>query len=276
MINKIKIQQEHFVSKNECLALKITVCHGYNPLSYRLSTMESKIKIRKKFVPAGMNILYEDKDIVVIEKHSGLLSVDTTHENEKTALGLLTNYVRKGNAKAKLTLYAVHRLDRETSGLLIFAKSKEVREKFVEQWKDVEKIYLALASGIFKEKTGSFESYLAEDENFKVKSVKEPSEGKHAITQYKVIKESSRCSLLEVNLLTGRKNQIRVHLAEHGHPIIGDSKYGKKSKGRMGLHAWKITFLHPFSRKEMKFETEIPTIFKTFIESNQTKLTVNE
>lgn len=230
--------------------------------------METKIKIRKKFVPPGMDILYEDRDIVVIDKSPGLLTVDATYEKEKTALQLLTNYVRKGNSAAKLTLYAVHRLDRETSGVLIFAKSKEIREKFVEQWKEVKKIYLALAHGSLKTKEGTFESYLAEGENFTVKSVKNPEEGKHAITKYKVIKESSKYSLLEIDLLTGRKNQIRVHFSENGHPLAGDTKYGrKKGKGRLGLHAWNIKFKHPFNKQDMYFETKIPTFFQTFMDS---------
>lgn len=227
--------------------------------------IKSKIKIRTKYVPAGIQILYEDRDIIVIDKSSGLLSVKAKYESEKTAHHFLTNYVRKGNPRAKTELFVVHRLDRETSGVLIFAKSQEILEKFVKQWKNVEKKYLALVYGNLTEKCGIIESYLAEDDDYKVHSVKNPQEGKLARTKYKVIKESKDYSLLEIDLLTGKKNQIRVHLSEKGHPVVGDIKYGKSTKGRLALHAWSIRFKHPFNNEEMKFETKIPECFLTYL-----------
>ncbi|RKY37538.1 MAG: RNA pseudouridine synthase [Candidatus Omnitrophota bacterium] len=226
--------------------------------------IKSKIKIRNKCVPAGIKILYEDRDIIVIDKGAGLLSVKANYDSEKTAHRLLTNYIRKGNLKANTKLFVVHRLDRETSGVLIFAKSFEIREKFATQWKNVEKKYLALVYGNLTEKSGIIESYLAEDDDYKMQSVKNPQKGKFARTKYKVIKESKNYSLLEIELLTGKKNQIRVHLSEKGHPIVGDIKYGKNTKGRLALHAWSIRFKHPFSNQEMKFETKIPEYFMTY------------
>lgn len=226
--------------------------------------IKTKIKIRTKYVPAGIKILYEDRDIIVIDKSSGLLSVKANYETEKTAHHLLTNYVRKGNPKAKIELFVVHRLDRETSGVLIFAKSLEVREKFAKQWKNVEKKYLALVDGNLTEKSGIIESYLAEDDDYKVRSVRNPQEGEFARTKYKVIKESKNYSLLEIDLLTGKKNQVRVHLSENGHPIVGDIKYGKNTKERLALHAWSIRVKHPFNNVEMKFETKIPEYFLTY------------
>lgn len=226
--------------------------------------IESKIKIRKKFVPAGIEVLYEDRDIVVINKSEGLLSVKANYETEKTAHHLLTTYVNKGNPKGKLELFPVHRLDRETSGVLIFAKSMEIREKFAKQWKNVEKKYVALVSGKLEEKTGIIESYLSDGEDYMVRSVKNPYDGKFARTRYTVIKEGANYSLLEIDLLTGRKNQIRVHLSEKGFPIVGDIKYGKNTKGRLALHAWTIKFKHPFTNEEMKFEAPIPHYFLTY------------
>jgi 23S rRNA pseudouridine1911/1915/1917 synthase len=167
--------------------------------------IQSKIKIRTKYVPKGMKILYEDRDIVVIDKNSGLLSVKTDSEKEKTAHNLLTNYVRKGNPKARINLFVVHRLDQKTSGVMIFAKSMEIREKFAAQWKNVKKIYIAVVHGHFSEKNGFFESYLADGDDYKVRSVKNPEDGKFARTKYKVIKESENYSLLEIDLLTGKK-----------------------------------------------------------------------
>ncbi|MFH1092740.1 MAG: RluA family pseudouridine synthase [Candidatus Omnitrophota bacterium] len=226
--------------------------------------IQSKIKIRTKYMPAGIQILYEDRDIIVIDKSAGLLSVKANYEAEKTAHHLLTNYVRKGNPKAKIELFVVHRLDRDTSGVLIFAKTLAIREKFATQWKNVEKKYLALVHGNLKEKNGIIESYLAEGDDYTVRSVKNPEEGKLARTKYKVIKETNKHSLLEIDLLTGKKNQIRVHLSESGHPIVGDEKYKRNSKGRLALHAWSIKFKHPFNNKEMMFETKIPEYFSTY------------
>lgn len=220
--------------------------------------IKSKIKIRNRFVPKGMKILYEDRDFIIINKSAKLLSVSTETEKEKTALALLTNYVRKGNAKARITLFPVHRLDYDTSGLLIFAKSREIREKFVSQWTEVKKKYLTLIHGHFKKKSDIIESYLTENENFKVYSVKNPQDGKLARTQYTVLKESEEYSLLEIDLLTGKKNQIRVHMLESGHPIYGDTKYGDSKKKRLALHALSIRFRHPFSNEEMFFETAKP------------------
>jgi len=224
--------------------------------------IKSKIKIRNRFVPKEMKILYEDRDIIIINKNAKLLSVATETEKEKTALALLTNYVRKGNAKARITLFAVHRLDYETSGLLIFAKSMKIREKFASQWTDVKKKYLTLIHGHFEKKSDIIESYLTENENYKVYSVKKPKDGKFARTKYTVLKESEEYSLLEIDLLTGKKNQIRVHMSESGHPIYGDKKYGSSKKKRLALHALSIKFRHPFNNEEMFFETEEPDFVK--------------
>ena len=229
-----------------------------------VNNFKSKIKIRTKYVPAGIKILYEDRDIIVIDKRSGLLSVKANYEAEKTAHHLLTNYVRKGNPKSKIKLFVVHRLDRDTSGVLIFAKSYSIREKFTAQWEQVEKKYVAVVHGTLAEKSGILESFLAEGDDYKMRSVENPKDGVFARTQYKVIKASKNYSLLEIQLLTGKKNQIRVHLSDKGHPIVGDKKYSKGAKGRLALHALSIRFKHPFTNQEMTFETKMPDYFLTF------------
>jgi tRNA pseudouridine32 synthase/23S rRNA pseudouridine746 synthase/23S rRNA pseudouridine1911/1915/1917 synthase len=229
--------------------------------------IKSKIKVRTRYVPAGIKILYEDRDIIVIDKRAGLLSVKANYESQHTAHQLLTNYVRKGNPKARTNLFVVHRLDRETSGVLIFAKSYEIREKFAAQWEHVEKKYIAVVHGHLAEKSGIIESYLAEDDEYRMQSVQNPKDGDFARTKYKVIKESKHYSLLEIELLTGKKNQIRVHLSENGHPIVGDKKYRTDAKGRLALHAVSIRFKHPFNGQEMIFETKIPGYFLTFFEA---------
>ena len=242
----------------------INAVDNWHHFSLETTMIKSKIKIRTKYVPAGIKIIYEDRDIIVIDKSSGLLSVKANYETVKTAHHLLTNYVRKGNPKAKIRLFVVHRLDRDTSGVLIFAKSLEIREKFAAQWKNVEKKYIALVYGLLSEKSGIIESYLAEGDDYKMQSVKNPQEGKLSRTKYKVIKESKHYSLLEIDLLTGRKNQIRAHLSENGHPIVGDIKYGRNTKGRLALHALSIRFKHPFNNEEMTFKTKIPDYFLTY------------
>lgn len=215
-------------------------------------------------MPAGIKILYEDRDIIVIDKSSGLLSVKAKYETEKTAHQLLINYVRKGNPRARTNLFVVHRLDRETSGVLVFAKSYVIREKFASRWNDVEKKYLAIVQGNLTEKNGIIESYLAEGDDYKMSSVENPKDGKLARTKYTVINQSKKHSLLEIDLLTGKKNQIRVHLSEKGYPIVGDAKYNTNAKGRLALHAFSIRFNHPFNNDEMFFETKIPDFFLTY------------
>lgn len=215
-------------------------------------------------MPAGISILYEDQDIIVIDKSSGLLSVKAKYEKEKTTHQLLINYVRKGNPRAKANLFVVHRLDRETSGVLVFAKSFKIREKFANQWDNVEKKYLAIVHGNLAKKNGIIESYLAEGDDYMMRSVENPEEGKFAKTKYKVKNESKNYSILEIDLLTGKKNQIRVHLSELGHPIVGDLKYSENERGRLALHAFSIKFKHPFNNQEMEFETKIPEFFTNY------------
>lgn len=215
-------------------------------------------------LPRGLVILYEDDDIIVVDKPAGLLTVKTATDKTKTAQYILTDYVRKGNYKSRKQIFVVHRLDQWTSGVLIFAKSEEVKEKLQEQWDKTEKRYLAVVHGYLKEKEGVISSYLAENKMFVVYSTKDASKGKLSHTAYKVIKEAGQLSLMEINLLTGRKNQIRVHLAEKGHPIVGDRKYGKGNDGfkRLALHAKSISFLHPSTGKNMIFESKVPAYFR--------------
>jgi RluA family pseudouridine synthase len=220
--------------------------------------MKSIIPIRKKYVPHGIEILYEDKFILVIIKSAGLLSVQSKYEKEKTAQNLLTQYIRKGNKSATNQVFAVHRLDRETSGVMIFAKTMNLRESFAAKWEEVKKKYIALVQGHLEKKEDTIESRLVEGENYKMHSVQKDDVGALAITKYKVLKESKRNSLVEINLITGKKNQIRVHMADMGHPIVGDSKYGKKNSTNLALHAYSISFEHPVLKKKMSFEAKVP------------------
>jgi len=209
--------------------------------------------------PIGLEIVYEDRDLIVINKDAGLLTMSTPRDEQRTAQYLLTDYLRKGASRSRLRAYTVHRLDRETSGLLIFAKTEAVQQWLKDHWKDTEKEYLAIVHGQLKEKTGTLSSYLAENEAQFVYSTSQ-TKGRWSETQYSVVRENKLFSELKINLLTGRKNQIRVHFAEAGHPVVGDVKYGLKDKKfeRMALHARAIAFNHPHSGKRMTFEAPVP------------------
>jgi RluA family pseudouridine synthase len=221
--------------------------------------------------PKGIIILHEDGDILVVDKSSGLLTIGTERNKTKTVYYKLTDYIRKGRAKSRKRIFIVHRLDREASGILVFAKSKEAKLWLQGQWKETEKKYLAVVYGKLAYKTGTITSYLAENRAHVMYSTADTTIGKLARTAYKVLKETKELSLLEINLLTGRKNQIRVHLAEKGHPIVGDKKYGNGNKEykRLALHAISISFKHPFSGKQVTFETKIPGYINQLVGSTQ-------
>jgi RluA family pseudouridine synthase len=222
----------------------------------------------KKYQPKGLAILYEDRDILVVDKVHGLLTMGTDREKERTAHFLLNEYVKKGNSKSRNRVFIVHRLDRETSGILIFAKHEKAKAYLQDEWKDFSKKYLAVVHGKLPDKEGVITSYLFETTAFKVYSVNDPDKGKYAKTGYKVLKESNEHSLLEISLYTGRKHQIRVHLAENGNPIVGDKIYGNaKGVQRLALHSVSLTIKHPHTRKEMNFETSIPSYFKSLVKS---------
>jgi len=221
----------------------------------------------KKHEPKGLIILYEDQDIIVVNKTNGLLTVSTDREKDKTAHFLLNDYVKKGHARSKNRVFIVHRLDRDTSGILVFAKKEKVKHYLQDEWGSFNKTYLAVVHGKLQEKEGVITSHLVENKARRMYSVKDAGKGKFSKTGYKVVKESSKFSLLEIYLFTGRKNQIRIHLSEKGHPVAGDKIYGKIDKGikRLALHAASLTISHPFTKKKMIFETEPPLYFKTLL-----------
>ncbi|MBW1635994.1 MAG: RluA family pseudouridine synthase [Deltaproteobacteria bacterium] len=225
-------------------------------------------RVPKKYQPAGLTILYEDRDILVVDKISGLLTVSSEKVRENTAYYRLTDYVRKGNRKSAKRIFIVHRLDRDTSGLIVFAKSEKSKHFLQEEWHGFQKIYTALVHGAPVEKKGIITSYLAENRFHKMYSVTDSRKGKLARTGYKVVQESDRFSLLEVDLLTGKKNQIRVHMADLGFPVAGDKKYGTGDRGikRLMLHALSITLRHPHTKEKMTFEAELPVYFNELVE----------
>ncbi len=225
--------------------------------------MPTKKKTPRRHQPKGQIILHEDRDIIVVDKAPGLLTMATAREKEKTVYFRLTDYVRKGNPKSRERIYIVHRLDREVSGILVFARSEEAKESLQSQWDAVEKHYLALVHGQPNEPEGTFSSHLVEHGVHTVHSTQNPKAGKLSHTAYKVLGHSKGVSLLDIHLLTGRKHQIRVHLSENNLPILGDKKYGKKdaTERRLALHAKSLSFKHPYTGKPCFFETRIPHFF---------------
>jgi tRNA pseudouridine32 synthase/23S rRNA pseudouridine746 synthase/23S rRNA pseudouridine1911/1915/1917 synthase len=229
---------------------------------------KKKFKIPpKRFQPKGLTVLFEDHDILVVDKTNGLLTVSTDKVKDNTAYYLLNDYVKKGNRKSNNRVFIVHRLDRDTSGVLVFAKNEKAKYFLQDNWKNFHKQYAAVICGKLPEKEGVISSYLAENSIHKMYSVSNPDKGNLAKTGYKVIKESAKYSLLEVDLLTGRKNQIRVHFAEKGFAVAGDKKYGEKAGGvkRLALHAESITMIHPFTKEEMTFTAKIPGYFYSLV-----------
>lgn len=224
-------------------------------------------KRTSKYQPKNLTILHEDRDIIVVDKSAGLLTIGTAKEKQQTAHFILNDYVKKGNERSKNRIYIVHRLDRDTSGVLIFAKSESAKKYLQDNWHDFSKKYFTVVHGNLKDKEGEISSYLFENKIFRVYSTKDPEKGKFSKTGYKVIRESEEYSLLEIYLFTGRKNQIRVHLSDLGHPVVGDKIYGSTAKGlkRMALHSASLTITHPFTKKEMSFSTKIPNYFKTLV-----------
>lgn len=220
-----------------------------------------------KYQPKGVELLHEDSDVIVINKPGGLLTMGTERDKSRTAHCILNDYVRKGNSKSRNRVYIVHRLDRDTSGVLIFAKSEAAKRFLQEQWETTTKIYMAIVHGALVPRQGTISSYLAENGAFNVYSTPDPAKGKLSHTEYTVRKEARGLSLLEIHLLTGRKHQIRVHFAEKGHPLVGDKKYGavNDSYPALALHARSISFTHPVSGKTLFFETEIPAYFTRLV-----------
>jgi 23S rRNA pseudouridine1911/1915/1917 synthase len=231
--------------------------------------------LRAKEHEKGLKIIYEDPAIIVIDKPYGLLSMASDKEKERTAYHQLTDYVRNNNPEDRI--FIVHRLDRDTSGIMVFAKNEEAKHAMQDAWKDivVDRAYVAVVEGRVKQREGTIKSWLKETRTRLMYSSYTEGDGQEAVTDYKVLQFSSKYSLLAIRLKTGRKNQIRVHMQDIGHSIIGDKKYGAQTNpiGRLGLHAHILAFYHPVSGELMHFETELPQkfsrLFKTNVKNNK-------
>jgi 23S rRNA pseudouridine1911/1915/1917 synthase len=234
--------------------------HKLKP-GYQVKIKWERSPVTKSF--RGFSIVFEDENLIVIDKHAGILSVASKSEKEFTAYSFLSQHVKTENPENKI--FVIHRLDRDTSGLMVFAKSTQVQHLMQENWRKIitERTYIAIAEGLVEDDEGEISSYLHENNAMVVYSDQNPEGGKKAITHYKVLKRSAEFTLLEVRLDTGRKNQIRVHMQDIGHPLINDRKYGgtQNPLNRLGLHSKVLGFIHPVTNKAVRFETPIPRKF---------------
>lgn len=220
-----------------------------------------------RFYNRRLKIVYEDDDIIVVNKGYGLLSMGNDKVKDGTAYSILKEYVKWVDPRQKI--FVVHRLDRDTSGLMMFAKNIEAKEAMQHNWNNMvlNRTYVAVVEGSVDEDEGTIRTYLAENSKYEVYVTDNPQEGQLAVTRYKVLARKNGYTLMELELDTGRKNQIRVHMKHIGHPIAGDRRYGAKSSPihRLALHARTLRFAHPASRREMDFSTPIPASFQKMV-----------
>lgn len=210
-----------------------------------------------------LDIIYEDKEIIVVNKPSKLLTISTENEKERTLFHKVITYQKQKNKNNKI--FIVHRLDRDTSGIVLFAKSEDLKRKFQDNWDSLVKVreYVAIVEGKPAKDKGTVRSWLKETKTLLVYSSDRMGDGKEAITHYRKVMGNKQFTMLDILIDTGRKNQIRVHMSDLGCPIVGDKKYNSKTNPirRMGLHANKLVVLHPVTGKEMTFECDIPNSF---------------
>jgi len=213
----------------------------------------------------SLPVIHEDNYIIVIDKPYGMLSISTDKEREKTAYHIVNEYIKSCNKSGRI--FIVHRLDRETSGVMLFAKSEQIKRVLQENWNDnvIRRGYTAVVEGKVQAHQRKIVSWLKQTKTFLVYSSNKKDDGKLAITNYQVLKTTNKYSLLDISLDTGRKNQIRVHMKDIGHPVTGDKKYGALTNpfGRVGLHASVLIVKHPSSGEEMRFEADMPGVFTT-------------
>ena len=223
-------------------------------------------KHKKSFHCKELDIVFEDPYLFIIDKHPGLLSM-SNNSRQQTVQTVLNRYLEKGGGRN--TSHLVHRLDRDTSGLMVYAKDVQTQQSLINGWQQLvtDRRYLALVKGEFEQTHGRIQSWLTEDKKFVTHSSPVDNGGKYAVTHYNVLASSNGYSLVECELETGRKNQIRVHMADLGHPVVGDRKYGSDEDPmrRLGLHAYMLCFTHPVTGKHLRFETPVPFCFEKLL-----------
>lgn len=269
------MEKMHGISRNRAKALIVNrvvlvdnriTTHPLTPLHPGQVVQLDRTKHKKSFHSNSLDIVYEDAYLLVIDKAPGVLSM-SNNSRQETAQSILNNYLEKGGGRN--TAHLVHRLDRDTSGLMLYAKDVQTQQSFVQGWRELvtDRRYVAVVSGNVACDEGDVRSWLTEDKRFVTHSSPVDNGGKYAHTHYRVLARSMRYSLVELELETGRKNQIRVHMAELGHPVVGDRKYGSDDDTirRLGLHAYMLCFRHPVTGKVLRFETPVPVCFEKLL-----------
>lgn len=221
----------------------------------------------EEFRHPQVRLVYEDEHLIVIDKKQGLLSMGTDKERDKTAYRIVSDHVKKSDPAARI--FILHRLDRETSGLMMLARSQEIQELMQLNWKKTvtSRKYVAVVEGRVADDEGTVDTLLAQNRNLKMYVCRNGEEGERAVTRYRVIRRGNDHSLLELQLETGKKNQIRAHMEHIGHPIAGDRKYGAKNSpaGRVCLHASELEVIHPVTGRKLHFRTPIPAQFEAVV-----------
>lgn len=267
MPDSSKSKVKELLSHSVCVNGRHVTQYNY-PLQPGMVVTIEKVGYKERLKPRDLDIVYEDEHLFVINKHEGLLSY-SKKPNDTTVITVLNRYLSLTHQH--YTAHIVHRLDRDTSGLMVVAKSKQVSQRFEADWKGLvnDRAYVAVAWGKMESKEGTIKSWLTDGE-YCVLSSPTDNGGKLAVTHYKVVRTSRRYSLLELRLDTGRRNQIRVHLREEKHPVVHDPMYGYKDDvspiNRLALHAFRLGFTHPITGKKLKFETPYPSAFEKLME----------
>lgn len=254
------------LSNRVVLVDNVIVTQFNHPLKPGMKVQISREKNKHEFRHPMLKIVYEDAYLIVVEKKEGLLSVATDHQKERTAQHILSEYVKRTHRNNRV--FVVHRLDRETSGLMMYAKDEKTQHTLRDNWHDivVDRRYVSIVMGDMERDQGQIRTWLT-DRKLYVSSSNYDDGGKLSITHYKTIKRANGFSMMELDLETGRKNQIRVHMSELGHPVVGDQRYGCEIDplGRLALHAFKLCFYHPVTGELMEFETPYPTLFRNLM-----------
>ena len=254
------------LSNRVVLVDNVIVTQFNHPLKPGMKVQISREKNMHEFRHPMLKIVYEDAYLIVVEKKEGLLSVATDHQKERTAQHILSEYVKRTHRNNRV--FVVHRLDRETSGLMMYAKDEKTQHTLRDNWHDivVDRRYVSIVMGDMERDQGQIRTWLT-DRKLYVSSSNYDDGGKLSITHYKTIKRANGFSMMELDLETGRKNQIRVHMSELGHPVVGDQRYGCEiyPLGRQALHAFKLCFYHPVTGELMEFETPYQTSFRNLM-----------
>ncbi len=252
-----------FLKHHQVMANGTVTTRFDHPLSKGDSVKVNTTREFQTFSHPRIQLVYEDDDIIVVNKGYGLLSMGTDKIKDGTAYSIIRDYLKRKDPRNKL--FIVHRLDRDTSGLMMFAKTQEAKETMQHNWNNMvlERRYVAIVEGDLEPAEGSVKSYLTENSAHEVYSTNDPTKGKLAITYYKTLGSRKPYSKVELSLSTGRKNQIRVHMKDLGHPIVGDRRYGSGPSPihRLCLHAQTLRFVHPTSRRDMNFTSPLPAGF---------------